>query len=133
MYAGHFAAGLAIKACEPRAPTWALAFGGLFLRSGRPVALAAAFAVFSHFLLDIPMHPPDLALVPHGLAHLGFGLWKRLPLGWWWVELAFIAACSAYYLNRARSSRTFGGRAGWACAVVVALHILNSPLLASAR
>ncbi len=24
MYAGHFAAGLAIKAAEPRAPTWAL-------------------------------------------------------------------------------------------------------------
>jgi hypothetical protein len=27
MYVGHFAAGLAIKASEPRAPTWALLVG----------------------------------------------------------------------------------------------------------
>ena len=116
MYAGHFAAALAIKAKEPRAPTWALLLGvgfldvlfGIFLmlgieratmtpgvspgfsldfidwshslamslicaglfsipfwRRGRAAGLAVAFAVFSHFLLDLPMHPPDLALWPH--------------------------------------------------------------------
>ncbi len=181
MYAGHYAAGLAIKAKEPLAPTWALLLGvgfldvlfGIFVmlgiervtitpgispgfaldfidwshsllmslvwavffssffwRRGRAVALAVGFAVFSHFLLDWPMHPADLALWPHSSIHIGMGLWHRLPVGWWFVELAFIAAGCAYYVVRARRLKTFGGGAGWACAVVVLLHVMNSPWLA---
>jgi membrane-bound metal-dependent hydrolase YbcI (DUF457 family) len=184
MYAGHFAAALAIKAKEPRAPTWALLFGvgfldvqygiyeilrihrfpitpgvspgftldfldwshslalslawaGLFSipfwRGGREAALDVGFAVFSHFLLDLPMHPPDLALWPHSTVHLGLGLWKRLPTGWWWVELAVIALFCAYYVSRARAAKTFGGRALWACAVILALHLFNSPSFSPAR
>lgn len=184
MYAGHFAAGLAIKAKEPRAPTWALLLGvgfldvlfGIFVmlgvekvtmtphsspgfalnfidwshslgmsvlwaalfslpfwRRGRAVALAAGFAVFSHFLLDLPMHPPDLALWPYSSAHLGLGLWHRFPIGWWWCELAFIAVTCSYYVAKARIAKTFGGHALWACALVVFLHILNSPWLSPAK
>jgi hypothetical protein len=121
MYVGHFAAGLAIKAREPRAPTWALLvgvglldilfgpfvlagieratvtpsvspgfslvyidwshslvmslvwsvlFAAVFARYGRRAILAIGFAVFSHFLLDLPMHPPDLALWPNSAFHL---------------------------------------------------------------
>src|SRR5689334_20307829 len=113
MYAGHFAAGLALKARVPRAPTWALLlgtglsdvafgifvplgieratvtpgtspgfrldfidwshsvamtlvwgalYGALFWRRGRAVAAVAFLAVCSHFVLDLPMHPGDLAL-----------------------------------------------------------------------
>src|SRR5882757_7997700 len=116
MYAGHFAVGLAMKAKQPAAPTWALLlgtglldvlfgifimlgieratmtphvgqgfsldfidwshsllmslvwallYGALFWRRGAAVAWMLAFAVFSHFLLDLPMHTPDLALWPH--------------------------------------------------------------------
>lgn len=184
MYAGHFAAGLAIKAKQPVAPTWALLLGvgfldvlfGVFVmlgieqvtvtphvspgfsldfidwshsltmsvvwavlyavpfrRRGRAVVLALAFAVFSHFLLDVPMHPADLALWPHSSIHVGFGLWRRLPTGWWWVELAFIAAGCAYYVVRARRERTFGARAPWVCAMVVLLHVMNSPWLSTAK
>src|SRR4051812_49978888 len=112
MYAGHLASALAMKAKEPRAPTWALvlgvgvldvlfsifvplgierasltpgvspgfsldfidwshsllmsllwaaAFGALFWKRGRVVALWCALAVFSHFVLDLLMHPHDLA------------------------------------------------------------------------
>lgn len=184
MYAGHFAAGLAIKAKEPSAPTWALLLGvgfldvlfgvfvmagverarmtpgispgfsldfidwshslamsvlwsvlyaAFFWRRGRIVALAAGGAVFSHFLLDWLMHPPDLALWPHAAAHLGIGLWRSLPVGWWFVELAFIAAACGYYVARARRLGTFGGRAAWVCAVVVLLHVTNSPWLSPSR
>jgi hypothetical protein len=184
MYAGHYAAALAIKAKEPRAPTWALLLGvgfldvlfgilvmlgiervtmtpgvtpgfsldfidwshslamslvwaGLFSipfwRRGRAIGVAAAFAVFSHFLLDLPMHPPDLALWPGSTVHLGLGLWKRLPVGWWWVELAVIAVFYGYYVSRARTAKTFGGRALWACAVILALHLFNSPLFSPAK
>jgi hypothetical protein len=184
VYAGHYAAGLAIKAKQPQAPTWALLLGvgfldvlfGIFVmlgiervtvtpgvspgfaldfidwshslamslvwavlfasffwRRGAVVALATGFAVFSHFLLDWPMHPHDLALWPHSSIHIGLGLWTQLPTGWWWVELAFILAGCTYYVVRARRLGTFGGRAMWASAVVVILHIVNSPWLAVAK
>jgi len=184
MYAGHFAAGLAMKAAEPRAPTWALLLGvgfldvlfgifvllgiervamtpgrppgfalefidwshslaatifwslvlGLaFLRHGRTVALWIGLAVFSHFILDAFMHPADLALWPHARAHIGLGLWRRWPRGWWWFELTFISACLPVYLVRARQGRAFGGRALAACAVVLLLHLANSPWVSPAR
>jgi hypothetical protein len=176
VYAGHYAAGLALKAKQPRTPTWALLLGvgfldvlfGIFVmlgiervtvtpgvspgfaldfidwshslamslvwavlfssffwRRGAAVALATGFAVFSHFLLDWPMHPQDLALWPHSSIHIGFGLWSKLPTGWWWVELAFILAGCTYYFVRARRLGAM-----LACAVVVILHIVNSPWLA---
>lgn len=184
MYAGHYAAGLALKAKQPEAPTWALLLGvgfldvlfgifvmlgiervtvtpgispgfsldfidwshslvmslvwamlfaGFFWKRGHTVMLAIGFAVFSHFLLDWPMHPHDMALWPHSATHIGFGLWTKSPTGWWWMELAFILAGCAYYVVRARRLGTFGGRAIWASAVVVILHIVNSPWLAVAK
>lgn len=184
MYAGHFAAGLAMKAKEPRTPTWALllgvgvldllfgilvplglertsvtpgvspgfrldfidwshslamslvwsvAFAALFLRRGTVVAAWCGLAVFSHFVLDFLMHPGDLALWPHAGAHVGLGLWVRWPRGWWFFELAFIAVCAAYYLARARQLRTFGGRGVWVVAIVLVLHVVNSPWLAPTR
>ena len=181
MYAGHFAAGLAIKARVPEAPTagllagvalldllfapfvllgvervtptpghppgfsldyidwshsllmslvWAALFAALFLKGGRLVALAMAFAVFSHFLLDLLMHPGDLALWPGSKLHVGFGIWNWLPSGWWFFELGFILLCGAYYLARARRLGSFGGRGWLAMGVVVLLHVVNSPWLA---
>jgi len=180
MYAGHFAAGLALKAKAPAAPTWGIligvgvldllfgpfvliglesvsltpdvspgfsldyidwshslatsllwsaAFGLLFLRLGRPIAGIMAVAVFSHFLLDLPMHPRDLALWPGSDVHVGLGLWQALPTGWWIIELAVVGALLGYYWRRAKSARSFGGRAAMAVAVVLALHMLNSPWL----
>jgi membrane-bound metal-dependent hydrolase YbcI (DUF457 family) len=180
MYAGHFAAGLVIKAHAPRAPTWGLlvgvgvldlvfgplvlagvervsltpgispgfalddidwshslatsilwsvVFAALFWRRGRAVAVAMGAAVFSHFVLDLLMHPADLALWPGSSVHLGFGLWRVLPTGWWFVELAVIVLALAYYRHRARRDGTFGGRAGAAALVIVLLHVSNSPWL----
>ena len=184
MYAGHFAAGLAIKAVQPRAPTWAVLFavgfldvlfgvfvllgvermtmtpgeppgfrldfidwshslaasivwaallGLAFLPRGRAVALWIGLAVFSHFVLDWPMHPGDLALWPHAGPHVGIGLWRIWPRGWWWFELAFIALCCLVYLVRARRVGGFGGRAMAACAVVLVLHLVSSPWASPAR
>ncbi len=90
-------------------------------------------SVFSHFLLDWPMHPGDLALWPGSAAHVGLGLWRALPVGWWFVELAFVVAGCAYYAVRAKRDGTFGGRWPWACAVVLFLHVFNSPWLSPKR
>jgi hypothetical protein len=178
LYAGHFAAGVLLRAKEPQAPFWAILigvgfldllfgpfvllgiervtvtpdvspgfsldyidwshslamsvawsalFGALFLKKGWRVATVIAAAVFSHFLLDLPMHPPDLALWPGSSMHLGFGLWQAMPYGWWFVELGVIVAACAYYIHRAQSSRAFGRRPWLVTAVILALHVFNSP------
>jgi len=182
MYAGHFAAGLAIKARTPKAPTWglllgvgmldilfgpfvllgiervsltpgvspgfsldyidwshslmmslvwAVAYAFCFVRYGRQVMTVMALAVFSHFLLDVPMHPADLALWPGSGVHVGLGLWRMLPTGWWFVELAFLAAGLGYYWRRSRADGSFGGHAWAVVTVVVILHIINSPWLSA--
>jgi hypothetical protein len=180
MYVGHFAAGLAIKAREPRAPTsallvgvglldilfgpfvlagieratvtpsvspgfsldyidwshslvmslvWSILFAAAFVRYGRHVMMAIGFAVFSHFLLDLPMHPPDLALWPNSASHLGVGLWQMFPNGWWVFELAVIVTLWAYYWRRSATDRTYGGRPYFIAAVLMFLHVFNSPWL----
>lgn len=110
---------------------WSVAFAIPFLRRGKTVAGVMGLAVFSHFLLDVPMHPPDLALWPGSSAHLGFGLWRSLPLGWWFVELAVIAAGWGYYAWRSRGSPTFGGRPVAVVLALLAFHGLNSPWLSA--
>jgi hypothetical protein len=39
----------------------------------------------------------------------------------------------AYYVAQAKTSKTFGGRALWAYAVIVALHLFNSPWISPAK
>jgi hypothetical protein len=108
---------------------WSLLFGSFFLRRGKTIAAAVAVAVFSHFVLDALMHPADLALWPGSATHIGFGLWRTLPVGWWFVELGAVGAGCWYYWQCTRKDRSFGGRALAAVAVVLALHLLNSPWL----
>jgi hypothetical protein len=180
VYVGHFAAGLALKTVEPKAPTWALLIGvgfldilfgpfvllGIerasvtpevspgfsldyidwshsllmavvwsvlfalpFVRMSRSAGLVMGAAVFSHFVLDVPMHAPDLALWPNSSTHLGLGMWQALPTGWWFVELAVIAAGWAYYVQRSRGSQTYGGRPMAIGVVLLLFHISNSPWL----
>ena len=110
---------------------WSLLFGTAFFRRGRTVAIVMAIAVFSHFVLDFVVHSPDLALWPGASVHLGLGLWRAMPTGWWFVELAVVGGLSAYYWYRSRSDRSFGGRAVWAIVFVLVLHIMNSPWLSA--
>ena len=110
---------------------WSAAYAALFFRWGARIAGLMGFAAFSHFLLDLPMHPPDLALWPGSATHLGLGLWRALPEGWWFVELAVIGLCGAYYVLRARKSAEFGGRPVLVLAVVLLLHAMNSPWLSA--
>ena len=43
---------------------WAILYGILFIGRGRPTAILMGIAAFSHFVLDLFMHPADLALWP---------------------------------------------------------------------
>ena len=110
---------------------WAALYAAAFAKRGRAIALVLGFAVFSHFLLDLPMHPDDLALWPGSKVHIGLALWHT-PY-WWWVELGFIVVMCGYYATRARKAGTFGGHAVWASVVVVALHMFNSPWFSATK
>ena len=110
---------------------WSALFATAFLRRGRAVALLIGVAVFSHFVLDFVMHPADLALWPGSDIHIGLGLWRTMPTGWWFVELAVVAAGCWYYWSRSRADRSFGGRAFAVIVVILVLHVLNSPWLSA--
>lgn len=110
---------------------WSVVYAALFTRWGGRVAAAMGVAVFSHCLLDLPMHPQDMALWPGSDVHLGFGLWRLLPRGWWFIELALIGLAGAYYVGASRASQMFGRRAMAAVTAVVVLHVLNSPWLSA--
>jgi membrane-bound metal-dependent hydrolase YbcI (DUF457 family) len=110
---------------------WSVLFGAAFLRRGRTVAIVMAVAVLSHFVLDLMVHSPDLALWPGSSVRLGFGLWRAMPIGWWFFELAVVAGFCWYYWHRSRTDRSFGGHAVWAIVVVLVLHLINSPWLSA--
>jgi len=109
---------------------WAAIYGACFLPRGRPIALVMAIAVLSHFVLDWFMHPGDLALWPNSGMHVGLGLWRLFPIGWWFFELAFIGLCLVYYYRRSRLLGGFGYRIEAITLVILLLHTVNSPWLA---
>jgi hypothetical protein len=96
---------------------WSVLFGAggyVFTRRfsvGERAAAAAVLgaAVFSHFLLDLPVHTADLPLTPSaGSPKIGFGLWNH-PAAATAVELAVLVAGGGLYLRGTRP-RSGGSR-----------------------
>ena len=58
---------------------WSVAAGIVLYSVRRSLveALVVALVVFSHFVLDVPVHTPDLPLATEAGAKLGFGLWQN--------------------------------------------------------
>jgi hypothetical protein len=54
--------------------------GVAIVRVPRRESLWLGLAVFSHFLLDLPVHTPDLTIAGDDTAKLGLGLWNNIPL-----------------------------------------------------
>jgi hypothetical protein len=172
MFAGHYAAALAAKAVEPRAPLWTLIAGAQLvdigwgalvmtgIEHGRidptlpgsalvleympfthslpaaiawslaaallsryalrlvwPAAIAIAAVVFSHWLLDLIVHRPDLELYPQG-PKLGFALWD-LEVVEQAVEIGLIAITGIFW----SAQRTRAGLKAWPAAAFIALLV----------
>jgi hypothetical protein len=173
MFAGHYAAALAAKAAEPKAPMWtlvaaaqlvdigwaALIMAGVehgridptlpgsafvlehmpwthslpaaiawalaatllsktLLRLSTGAAIAIGAVVFSHWLLDLIVHRPDLELYPEG-PKLGFGLWN-MPVPEQAVEIGLLAVTGMFWA----AQRTRAGLAAWPAAAFVALLVI---------
>jgi hypothetical protein len=130
---------LAMLGVEPTAPAvffddwshslattvlWATLWAALFWRRGRVVAAAAWIAVFSHFLLDMPIHPQPLALYPHSILHLGFSYQQVSTTVYWWVQLAVLVALSLVYVQAARRHGAPLRLVAASCLVMLSLHLL---------
>jgi len=63
---------------------WSVLLGlltfALTRRTGAAAAVAIALAVFSHWLLDVPMHTADMPLAGDQTMKIGLGLWQHRNL-----------------------------------------------------
>lgn len=79
---------------------------------GRRTGLIITMVSFSHWLLDLIVHRPDLPILPGNwgnLPELGFGLW-RYPAATMTLEAALIAIGAWAYWRAARLVMTEHGR-----------------------
>jgi hypothetical protein len=104
----------------PGALAWSLA-GALAVRWALKLPWrAAAFvglAVFSHWILDLLVHRPDLELW-FGGAKVGFGLWNY-PVPEQAVEIGLLAVAGAFWTGQ----RIRAGRRAWPAALFLALLV----------
>jgi hypothetical protein len=121
-----------------------VAFASLWLSRGRAIAVAAGVAVFSHFVLDWLVIPGptakavgaevvQLTLWPGSSARLGLGLWRTMPVGSWFVELAIVVALGAYFVVRARRDSTVSTRPLLAAGLVLGVHVAHFAFLFATR
>jgi len=100
---------------------WAILIGVVYFairRYGRGAWIVGA-SVASHWLLDAPMHRPDLPLWPGSHTFVGLGLWNSL-----WativIELAILGIGVALYVRGTRAIDRIGS---WGLWVMVALLV----------
>jgi membrane-bound metal-dependent hydrolase YbcI (DUF457 family) len=107
-----------------------------FTNDRGPAALVVALAVFSHWVLDLVVHRPDLPLYDDTWK-VGFGLWNRPALALA-SEAALLAIGVALYLRTATSARDVWMTIGFAL-VMFGVHCFtffgappSSPAMAAA-
>lgn len=100
---------------------WSGLFGLAYrtVRGWRPVAIATIAAlVFSHYILDVITHRPDLPITVSGSRRLGFGLWNH-PGTALAVESALFMAGLTIYLSVTRARDAIGRIALWGLVIVL--------------
>ena len=87
---------------------WAIAIAvvAVIARLPRREALWLGLAVFSHFMLDLPVHTPDLSIAGNDTAKLGLGLWNNVPLVLA-LELLLLVGGWLLFTRSKRSDATF--------------------------
>jgi hypothetical protein len=87
----------------PMAILWSALFAGIayVLSRSRRASIVLGLVVFSHWVLDFVVHPPDLPLLFAGSPVVGLGLWAS-PAGLvtsMILEIALLAGGIAIYWN----------------------------------
>lgn len=108
-----------------------IVFALLFWRKGAAVMFAAWLSVFSHFLLDLPIHPKTIAFFPHSSIHLGWNSWTfGLAPFWrathyWWIELVVLVLLCLVYVIGAAKARFSPNLIAASCIFILGLHLMN--------
>jgi membrane-bound metal-dependent hydrolase YbcI (DUF457 family) len=103
---------------------WAGAAYALFrwiIVKNKSVAVVVALAVFSHWLLDLVVHTPDLPLWSDASLKLGFGIWNN-AIATYALEAALLLSALWLYL-RATTSTTQLGKYGMSIFVFLLLLV----------
>jgi membrane-bound metal-dependent hydrolase YbcI (DUF457 family) len=90
-------------------------------------AWVAAAAVFSHYVLDVIAHRPDLPLTPWSEVRIGLGLWNSIPATLV-VEFGLFALGVAIYLQTTTAKDSVGRYAFWALVATLAIIYVSSVL-----
>ena len=85
------------------------------------VALVVALAVFSHWLLDLLVHTPDLPIWSDASLKLGLGLWNS-AIATYILEAAFLLVALWFYL-RSTAATSKSGKYGMIVFVVLLLLV----------
>ncbi len=78
---------------------------------GRKIGAVLGAVVFSHWVLDLPMHHHDMPVLPGNAAHLpllGFGLWS-VPAAAAALELVLVLGGAWLYWRRANATSLAAG------------------------
>ena len=109
------------------AVVWGALIGGMYrlFRRDRRGGVVLGLLVVSHWLLDLPMHRPDLPLWPGASPLLGGGLWNSVILTAI-IELTIFAAGVSIYLRGTRPLDRTGRWAPWTMIGLLLLIFLGS-------
>src|SRR5918999_6605850 len=90
---------------------WSVLLGGLYyaIRRDRRSSVVVGAMVLSHWLLDLPMHAPDLPLWPGSDVKVGLGAWRSIPLTIA-IELAVFVSGLVSYVRATRAKDAIGRR-----------------------
>ncbi len=106
---------------------WGILIGGVYLAAKKNVrnAVLVFLVVFSHWLLDLLTHRPDLPLVPGGAARYGLGLWNSM-VGSIVVEVGLFVTGIVLYLHTTSARDRVGRYAFWSLVGLLGLiHLGN--------
>ena len=63
----------------------------------KKVAMVLALGVFSHFILDYFVHPPEIPLVDNSSQMIGLGLWNNMPIALFIESVLLVIGLILYY------------------------------------
>ena len=98
------------------AATFGLIYG--FIKKAPKIAVVSAIIVFSHWLLDLTVHRPDLPLIKGSDSFFGLGLWNYFIIGVLF-ELSIFIVGFILYIRTTRAKDKIGLYGLWIMVLIL--------------